>query len=192
MNSNAVIASVLIKSEPAEEPLAGQQATNRPTNMANREKPVNSRSADQPKLVLNYSTRSQLITTLNDLSTILECNEPIPKDAEERTCKKIEESIGLLVKLSLPKSTPFADHSVPFEERISARLTVELPVTEQLKMVAHLMDNRIAVQFDGTPSALTVEAKRSLISKNKQIIVQLLNETADDNSEPRSKRQRGR
>ena len=172
MNSNAVIASVPVKSEPAdEEPLTEQQTVEQPANMANQQAPENNRSVSQLKLFLNYSTRDHLIGNLNDLSTILKCNEPIPEDAKRRTCKKIEESVGLLVKLSPFEPTPPADDSSLFEERISARLTLELSVTEQLRMVAHLVDNRIAVL---TYDKVTDEAKRSLITENKRMIVQLM------------------
>ena len=154
--------------------------------------------AGRMKLILNYSIRDQLISCLNLMSTMLESNKSIPEDAKSRVCKKIEESIGLLAKLLPFESTPSADDSATFEEQIAAELTIELPSDEQTEMIKHLALNRNALLFyDQT----TDEAKRSLISENERMVIQLMklshkkpSDLEEDESiiEPPSKRQRGR
>ena len=172
--------------------------TDEPTSMADQLE--DSRSVQQANLFLNYTTRDQLISCLNLVSTMLESNKSIPEDAKSRMCKKIEESIGLLAKLLPFESTPSADDSATFEEQIAAELTVKLPSEVQPRLINHLLINRNTVLLY---DKATDQAKRSLISQNKGIVVQLMNMwrknptnldgDGDENIiEPPSKRQRGR
>ena len=169
-----------------------------PTSMANQSE--GNHSAQQANLFLSYSTRDQLVSCLNLVSTILESNQPIPEDAKQRTREKIEESAGLLMKLLPFESTPSADDSATFEERIAAQLTIELPSDEQTRLIKHLLANRNTVLLY---DKATDEAKRNLIAENGRIVVQLMNlslkkprirEEDGDKSivELPTKRQRGR
>ena len=164
-------------------------------------------NVDQLKLVLNlnYSTRNQLINSLNDLSAILQCDEPIPEDAKQRTCTKIDQSMRLLVYLSpfgSSQSTEKADSDV-FEERISGRLAVQLPRESRSSIVSHLIDLKDAVLFE-----FNREAKDSLVIESRRIVDQLLSlpckaqrssgavctkvEKKEENDEPDLKKQKSR
>ena len=204
---DSVVASVPIKSEPAEEELLEEQPSeqsnmsDQPTSMANQQE--ENRSTEPMKLFLSYSTRDQLISCLNLVSIILQSNEPIPEDVKSRTCEKIEESIGLLTKLLPSKPTAFVDQSATFEERIAEQLTLELSFAEQPQLMNHLLANRNTVLFS---NKFTDEARSSLIVANKRIVVRLMevppeepmanaarsaNDGEDENTgEPPSKRQR--
>lgn len=131
-------------------------------------------NADQLELPLNltYSKRNLLITNLNDLSAILKCKKAIPEDAKQRICKKIDESIRILVELSSFKSSHFTNASGVFEEMVRDRLIVDLPKAESLRVVGHLMTVRDAVQFD---RSTTGETKQCLVDESKQIVDQLMN-----------------
>lgn len=200
MDPNTVIASVPIKREPgeADEQQASQEATE-PTNMANEENEPN-----QLKLNLNHSTRKQLFTVLNDLSAILQYNQPIPADAKQRTSKKIDDLILVLVNLSPSGPSRSSDNSNMFEERIADQLTADLSRAERSRIVSHLIDLKDAIL---SSDLFTVETKRCLIDENKQMVVRLLDlpvriqsdgdlpsdeDTDESNDEPVSKRQRGR
>lgn len=133
------------------------------------------RNADQlvePVLNLSHSTRGQLITCLDMLSAVLQCNKPIPDDAKQRICQKIDESIRLLIELSPFKSVPSGEPSNVFEEMISGQLTVALSVAERMSAVGHLISARGAVQF----GVLTAndQTKRCLLAENRKIVVQLM------------------
>ena len=123
-------------------------------------------------LILSHSTRGQLITSLNQLSTILLSSKPMPKTAKDRICKKIDESILLLAELSPFKRTHSTDASHVYEDSVSGQLIVELSKSERLKIAGHLMAVRESVQFDCLVSA---EIKRSLATENKRIVNQLIN-----------------
>ena len=127
---------------------------------------------NEKKVLLNYSTRSQLITRLNELSATLRWNETIPADEKQRTLQDIQRLIELLARL-LPEPAS-ADDSGVFEETISEQLTLELLVGKQLKLMNHLMINQMAVLFDGKPNAVTAEAKRSLAAANERTIIELM------------------
>ena len=207
MDLNAVTAP--IKSEPSEEVLSVEQQAEQLANMTEKRKTIakqstsmanqseDSRSAEQTKLFLSYSTRDQLTGCLNLVSTILESNKPIPEDAKSRTCKKIKESISLLTELLPFESTLSANDSSTFEEQLAAELTIKLFSEVQPRLINHLLANRnIVLLYDKA----TDEAKRSLISQNERIILQLVklshkkrsNLEEDENIiESPSKRQRG-
>ena len=222
------IAPVQIEDDPfKEEPFEEQQATGQPTIMADAQtnaieqsatnqsttmanQPEDSQSTRQLNLFLNYSIRDQLIGCLMQLNTILEGNRPVPEVAKQRTHEKIEKLILSLVRLPFespsleppPSEPPSAADSDVFEEAIADQLTLELPETDQSRLMGLLMENRNAVQIY---DKVTDAAKRSLIAKNKRIIVQLVDvpyeELSDlicgaksaneDAGEPSSKRQRG-
>lgn len=159
--------------------------------MANQQEPEE--NVDQLMLVLNlnHSTRSQLINSLNDLSAILQCYEPIPEDAKQRTCTKIEETILLLVNLSPFEPTQSSCSADVFEKRISGQLIVQLPKAERSSIVAHLSDIKDVVLHD---DKISREAKDSLVAENKRIIDKLLSLSRKDKNEngdePTSKKQR--
>ena len=114
-----------------------RQATRQPANMTNQQE--DKQNVDQLKLVLNlnlnYSTRNRLINSLNELSIILQCDEAIPEDAKQRTCRKIDDSMRLLVYLLPFGSSQSIDDTGVFEERISGQLTVKLPRAEKSRIV---------------------------------------------------------
>ena len=180
MNPNTDTTQVLIRSEPVDaecqaihQPTNGQR-TGQPMNMTNQQE--DKRNADQPELLLSlsHSTRNQLITSLNDLTIILECNTPIPEDAKQRLRKKIDASVRLLMNLMPFKSsepTPSTDDSATFEEIIFGRSNVQLSTAERLRLISHLITVGDAVQFD---SLISNEAKHNLVTTNRQAIDQLL------------------
>lgn len=128
------------------------------------------RRTSEADLNLKHSARDQLITTLTDLSAVLQCNEPISKDAKERIRKEIDESIRLLVGLSRFELTEANGASAVLEEIVSDQLILGLSKAKRLKVIGHLTAIRDAVQFD---VSTTDETKRSLATDNKQIINQL-------------------
>ena len=150
-----------------------RQATRQPANMTNQQE--DKQNVDQLKLVLNlnlnYSTRNRLINSLNELSIILQCDEPIPEDAKQRTCRKIDDSMRLLVYLLPFGSSQSIDDTGVFEERISGQLTVKLPRAERSRIVSHLIDIKDAVLYD---DKISRAAKESLVTENRRIIDQLL------------------
>lgn len=149
---------VQIKNEPVEP--EHQPVTDQRTNMVNQQEMI---------LHLNYSIRDQLITTLNQLSAILQCKErPIPEDAKQRASEKIGQLILLLVNLPRSKPTPSAQDSGAFEERLFDRLTIELSTEDQKQLVSHLMSNQNALQFDQFADLL------NLVTANRLVIDKLL------------------
>ena len=129
----------------------------------------NHRNADL--LILSHSTRGQLINSMNQLPAILLSNKPVPKTAKDRICKKIDESIRLLVELSSFKRSQSTDASGVFEDSLYGQLAVELSKADRSKAIDHLMAIRDAVQFD---RLTTREAKRGLATESKQIVNQLM------------------
>ena len=149
------------------------------------------RKDDQPKLNLNYSTRDQLIGIFNQLSAILKFDEPIPRDAQQRICQKIAESVGLLVWPFEPSQRD----GTMFEEKILSQMTVQLGRDEQSRVIKHLMVNQDAILNEQA----TEETKRSLATENDATVFQLLKlpcrkQSAKDKNdvEPASKKQRGK
>ena len=173
MSPNTALTLILTKSEQ-------DKAYSQPAIMDKQQE--NERDADRPESILNLSCskRDELITILAQLSTILQCNTAMPEDAKQRTCKKIENSIRLLVELLPFKSTRSTEISGTFEERIAGRLIVGLPKAERLCMIGHLIAIREAVLY----GLITVETKRGLISENKRIIDQLLDLSAKEQNCP--------
>ena len=189
------IESVLNESEPTKE-LPAEQASDQTTTMANQQESNVNRGGEQLKLI--YSVRDQLITGLVQLSTILQCNRPLPADEKQRTREKTKESVLLLMDLSPLEMPPPAGDS-----RWVNQLTFELPGAERTRIVTHLMDIMDAVLSD---RPISEETKSSLITENKRIIDQLLSlpcKVQDDGiadaksneenetGEPPSKKQRG-
>ena len=111
------------------------------------------------------------MNSMNRLSSILLANKPIPLDAKYRICKKIDESIRLLVELSSFKRSQSTDASGVFEDSLYGQLAVELSKAETLRVAGHLMAVRDAVQFD---RSTTREARRGLATECKQIVNQLM------------------
>lgn len=143
-------------------------------------------------LNLNYSTRNQLITSLNELSAILQCNKRIPDDAKQRTRKKIDDTMRLLVDLSPFEQIRMTDEPGLFEELVSDELTVKLSRADRSRVMNHLIDIKDAVLAD---ELITGETRRSLVTENRRIIDQLLDLRSGDEQnhcEPSTKRQRGR
>ena len=177
--------------------------------MANSPESEGDWSGDQLKM--SYSIRDRLITDLNQMSTILQCNEPIPGDAKQRTCKKIEQSILLLVSLSPFEATQLNEESDEFEERISEQLIAELSREDRSKILNHLIGIKDALLFG---HKISRAAKDSLVTENRRIIIEQLlglpckvesnmisgagsavvkSEDKNENSgEPSAKKQRGR
>lgn len=168
MSANTTTHPIPSRSEPVE---AERPATDQPNNMTNQQESKDKQNADQPVLNLNYSTRDQLIDSLNRLSAVLEYNKPIPENAKERICKKIDDSIRLLVELSPFEPAKSADLSSVFEEIVSERLTVRLSSAKRLSAVGHLIAVRRAVQFY---DSVDDETKRGLIADSKKIVLQLM------------------
>ena len=170
------VVSVPIKRERNEEVLSKEQPNDKSTNMSDQPTGManqldDASSVEQTNLFLSYSTRDQLIGCLNLVSIIMESKEPIPEDAKSRTCKKIEESIGLLTKLLPFKPTASVDQSATFEERIAANRTFELLFEDQTLLINHLLTNRNAVLFS---DKIVDESRSTLIATNNRMIVQLI------------------
>ena len=162
MSPNTAITTVAIRSEPVH-----TEQTDQTSNMENQQD--DQRNAD--RLILSHSTRGQLITSMNQLSAILLANKPIPMDAKDRICKKIDESIRLLVELSPFKRTQATDASGVFEDSVSGQTIVELSKADRSEAIDHLVAVREAVQFDCFVGA---ETKRGLATENKRIVNQLM------------------
>lgn len=175
MNPNKFAKPVVIKIEPEQPDLAERQerqhvVSQRSTNMENQQN-GNQPNIDQPELILSHSMRDRLFNTLTRLSTILQCNKPIPKDAKERIGQKINEAVLLLMNLSPSFKPPeSAAHSDVFEETISDWLTIDISRPERTKII----DQLISIK-DALGSSITDEIRSSLIAGNGRIIVQLLN-----------------
>lgn len=141
------------------------------------------------------------MTRINQLTTILHCNKPIPSDAKQRICKRINESIRWLEDACSPfESMPSAQATDVFEEMISGQLFVELSRVERLSLIGHLIAVRSAVQFD---VSTTDEIKRGLATENKRILHHLLDlpcksgrsdeeDKSENNSEPPLNKEKGR
>ena len=100
--------------------------------MENQHESKDQQNKLEPVLNLSYSNRHQLITSLSELTAILQCNTAIPDDAKQRTCQKIDQSMRLLVELSPFQSTASTvDSAVLFEEKIFGQLTGLTELTEQ-------------------------------------------------------------
>ena len=163
----------------------------------------NQPNAGQLELALNLShcKRNQLITSLNELSTILQSNKPIPADVRQRTLKKIEESTLLLVYLSPFEVTQLTDVPIVFEKGTAGERTIELSRAHRSNAVDYQNALKDAVQFD---SLITGATKRNLITENKRILHQPLDLTKREQNgesdkdkhsekiEPPSKKQMGR
>lgn len=175
MSPKTAISSILTESEPVE--AEGRKTIDHlPTSAANQQddRQNEQRLADPAELALNlnHSTRDQLFTSLNQLSSILQCSTPIPEDAKQRIRRRIDESVQLLMDLSpFEASRQLADAPGVFEERIAGLLTVRLSVAQRLKVIGHLIAIRDAVQFDGLIADVT---KRALVAENRRTIEQLL------------------
>lgn len=165
MGPKTAITPVLIPNEPIQ--AEHQQATDKPV--------IDNQQVDQFSILyLSHSTRDQLITNFNQLSTILQCDTPIPEDAKLRIRKKIDNSVRLLMDLSPFEYISSTDPQTVFEEILSIRLTVRLSTAARLKVIGHLIAIRDAVKFD---HLIGGETKSSLIAKNREIIDQLLDLT---------------
>ena len=201
MSPDTTITFVPFRSQPTE-----RQATEHPANMVNQQKSGDQPNAKQLELALNlnHSARDELIISLNQLSTILQSNKPIPADAKQRARKKIYDSIRLLVDLSPFELAQSTDESNEFEETIADQLAFKMTRADRSTIMNHLTDLKDAVQF----GRLICETKRNLITENKRIIHQLIDlpareqsdqtcagsaEDSGDNSvEPPSKQQMGK
>lgn len=201
---NAENASVRIKSEPIDKELpAEQRAIDQSANMAKSKESEgkanerqDKRNVGQPKLALSSSSRDRLCNSLNQLSAILQSNQPLSDAAKQRARAKIKECILLLVDLSSFEATSSANES-PENPSVFEPLTYELSGAEQTQVMNVLMTNQNVILFDDT---MTDEAKRNLAAENQRIVVQLLelpcrvNSDGDlrsNNAEPPSKRQKG-
>ena len=169
MDSNAAITPVRIKSEPIE--AEGQQETDQTMNTANQRE--SQRNTGQTELVLSmsHSARDQLITSLNQLSTILLSSKPIPEDAKQRTRKQINDAILMLVKLSPFKSISTTDN-LGVKKTISDQLFVEMSRADSTQFMKHLVAVRDTMEFDHLVAG---EIKLDLITENKKIVTRLLN-----------------
>ena len=153
-------------------------------------------------LNLNRSTRNQLIISLIGLSDTLQCNKPTAKQV---TCNEIEDSILLLVNLS-----PFEPTANSADDSDGLDQALKLLRTERSRMMDHLIDIKDALR---SGQKVTDEAKRSLVTENERMVVQLMKlsreepsdlvcgdkpaedaseDTNENTGEPSSKRQRGR
>ena len=144
----------------------------------------NERSANQPEsianqqeviLKLNFSKRDHLVLTLNQLASILQIDKSILEDAKQETCKKIEETIQSLVKLSTSAPILSTDQQAPygeFEKMIFGQLVVELTLEDRSRVINQLIAFKDTLLFDGS---IAGEAKRrALLIENRQIINRLL------------------
>lgn len=159
-----------------------QKATDQLANMKPEE--------EQPKLTLSGSTRTHLISNFTQLSDILQADEPMPRDAQQRTCQTIADSVSLLVSPFRPTA---CDEDASFEKKASSKIAVQLSRAEQARIIRHLMANQEAVLDDQT----TAETKRNLIAENDAIVLQLLKlprrkQPVENSVEPASKKQKGR
>ena len=198
MSPNTATTLVSTESEPNQ--VDCQEPIDQPTNMAEQNESVNKQNANELKLTLNlnHSIRDQLIRSLNQLAALLQYKKPIPEDAKQRICKKIDDSMRLLVDLSPVDSTPSTEALGVFEEMVFNQLIVQLTRAERSGIINHLVDIRDAVQFD---NLVKDEVKGALVIENRRIINQLLdlpcreqNEKSDENvsnDEPSSKKQQG-
>ena len=134
-----IIGSLLIRSEPVH-----TEQINQTTSMEIQQD--DQRNTDP--LILSHNGRDKLIGNLNRFSSILLANKSIPMDAKYRICKKIDESIRLLVELSSFKRSQSTNASGVFEDSLYGQLAVELSKAETLRVAGHLMAVRDAVQFD--------------------------------------------
>ena len=135
------------------------------------DQPANKEIRDPLKsaLKMNFSTRNRLITNLNQVSAILQCKQPIPEDAKQRTRNKIDDAIRLLVDLS--PFEPTQDDSGEFEDLLTDQLNVELSREDRMRILIHLIEIKDVAEFD---EKIADETKRSLTAKNRRIISQLL------------------
>lgn len=166
MNSDSVPAMIKIESD-REYPLESDQPTIEATQQKGK------RTADQPDLMLNMncSTRDQLITSLNQLSVILQSNKPITESAKERIRNRIDKAMQILVDLSPFEPVRSLNLSDPSDEMVFGEMIVELAKSERSKIINHLISVRDEMMFNG----LTVyETKTSLFTENKRSINQLL------------------
>lgn len=139
--------------------------------MANHQKSLNKRKIDQMVLNLSHSSRHELISSLTNLSALLQSNKVIPEKVKARISEKIDDSMCLLVELSPFEPIRSTKDSEPFEEMVFNQLIVELTRAERSAIVDHLIDIRDAVQVGGLFSD---EIKRDLVAESKRIINQLL------------------
>ena len=169
----------LINIRPDEDgPEENDQST--PTsNQQKSEESEDQRNADL-LLSLNCSTRDQLITSLNQLSVVLQSNKQVPENEKQKICKKIDAAMQLLIDLSPFGPPQSVNHFGPFEEMVFGKLLVELSRTERSKIINHLIAVRDTVLFD---DLIAHDVKPSLFTTNKRIINQLLDLPVKDQTD---------
>ena len=146
-----------IKSEPIQP--ACQPAIDQPANKEIRD-PLKS------ALKMNFSTRNRLITNLNQLFVILQRKQPISEDAKQRTRKKIDYAIRLLVDLSPFEPTQTADDSCAYEDLLSDQLIIELSREDRKRILNYLIEIKEVAELD---EKIADETRRSLIAENRRI-----------------------
>ena len=130
-------------------------------------RPVSAGQEPVLEFKISHKTRDQLIITFSQLCNMLQFKGQVPDAARERASEKINDTVLILLELSVENMPPPLLAVDSFEEFISNELMVCLPASTKYRMILHLAKIKDAVRFT---SKFTEEAKLRLIEETKSIL----------------------